>query len=159
MLRPNDQFPSITVTPPDQSPIELPNVLGNHFGVVLFNRGAWCPYCSAQLRSFQRAQDRLTSLNVQTVALSVDDEETTRDLIAKHGLTFPVGGSADARSISAQTGAFINDDPLYLQSTGFVLGPDGRVIVSVYSSGPIGRLVPDDVIGLVRYVQERDAAD
>jgi peroxiredoxin len=158
MLRPNDQFPSITVTPPDQAPIDLPDVLGMHFGVVLFYRGAWCPYCNAQLRAFERAQDTLKSLNIDVIALSVDDEDTTRELIAKHGLTFPVGHSADARSISEQTGAFINEDPLHLQSTGFVLGPDGRVIVSVYSSGAIGRLVPEDVIGLVRYVQEHAAA-
>jgi hypothetical protein len=39
---------------------------------------------------------------------------------------------------------------VYLQSTGFVLAPAGNVKVSVYSSGVIGRLVPDDVTGLVR---------
>ncbi|HEX4017465.1 MAG TPA: hypothetical protein VHX15_12090 [Frankiaceae bacterium] len=35
-----------------------------------------------------------------------------------------------------------------------MLDPRGRVIVSVYSSGAIGRLVPEDVVGLVRYVRE-----
>jgi hypothetical protein len=40
------------------------------------------------------------------------------------------------------------------QSTGFVLDPTGSVIVSVYSSGAIGRLVPDDVVGLIRYTRE-----
>jgi peroxiredoxin len=87
-------------------------------------------------------------------ALSVDDEAATGDLIAKHGLQFPVGHSADARAIAAATGAFVNDDPVYLQSTGFLLDPGGRVVVSVYSSGAIGRLVPDDVIGLVRYLRD-----
>ena len=48
-------------------------------------------------------------------------------------------------------------DPVYLQSTGFVLGPAGNVIVSVYSSGAIGRLVPDDIAGLVRYLREHSA--
>ena len=48
------------------------------------------------------------------------------------------------------TGAFVNPDQVYLQSTGFVLDPQGKVVVSVYSSGAIGRLVPDDVAGLVR---------
>ena len=47
---------------------------------------------------------------------------------------------------------------MYLQSTGFVLDPAGKVIVSVYSSGAIGRLVPDDVIGLVRYLREHSPA-
>ena len=56
------------------------------------------------------------------------------------------------------TGAFVNPDPVFLQSTGFVLDPAGRVIVSVYSSGAIGRLVPEDVLGLVRYLREHAAA-
>ena len=91
-------------------------------------------------------------------ALSVDDEPATAGLIAKHGLTFPVGHSADARAIAALTGAFVNPDPVYLQSSGFVLDPAGRVVVSVYSSGAIGRLVPEDVIGLVRYLRGHPAA-
>ncbi len=91
-------------------------------------------------------------------ALSVDDEATTQDLIARHGLRFPVGPRADARAIAAATGAFVNDDPVYLQSTGFVLDPGGRVVVSVYSSGAIGRLVPGDVIGLVGYLREHTEA-
>ncbi len=115
--------------------------------VVLFYRGSWCPYCNAQLTAFQHALDRLAELDVMVVALSVDDEATTRDLIARHGLRFPVGHSADAAAIAQATGAFVNPDPVYLQSTGFVLDQDGRVVVSVYSSGAIGRLVPQDVIG------------
>jgi hypothetical protein len=39
-----------------------------------------------------------------------------------------------------------------------VLDPQGKVIVSVYSSGAIGRLVPDDVVGLVRYMRAEHAA-
>ena len=56
------------------------------------------------------------------------------------------------------TGAFVNEDPLYLQSTGFVLDPQGTVVVSVYSSGAIGRLIPEDVTGLVRYLRQHAAA-
>ena len=46
MLQPNDQFPTITITPPDGAPLELPDALGGAFGVVLFFRGAWCPYAT-----------------------------------------------------------------------------------------------------------------
>jgi peroxiredoxin len=88
----------------------------------------------------------------------VDDEKTTAEFTAKHGLSFPLGHSADARAVAALTGAFINEDPLHLQSTGFVLDPHGKVIVNVYSSGAIGRLMPDDVIGLVAYLREHAAA-
>jgi peroxiredoxin len=85
----------------------------------------------AQLRAFQRAADTIAELDVRVSALSVDDEATTSALVAKHGLTFPVAHSADARAVAALTGAFVNDDPVYLQSTGFVLAPDGTVVVSV----------------------------
>jgi hypothetical protein len=44
-----------------------------------------------------------------------------------------------ARVSAAATGAFTSGDPVHLQSTGFVLTPDSRVAVSVYSSGVIGR--------------------
>jgi peroxiredoxin len=126
--------------------------------VILFNRGSWCPYCNAQLRAFQRHSEQFDGLDVKVVSLSVDDEPTARELIAKHGLTFPVGHSADAAAIHEATGAFVNADPVHLQSTGFVLDPDGNVIVSVYSSGAIGRLAPEDVAGLVNYVKSKQPA-
>jgi peroxiredoxin len=153
-LTPGDLFPSLTVTPPDAPPLALPEAFRGHVGVVLFFRGAWCPYCNAQLRAFQRSSEKLAEADIKLAALSVDDEATTRDLIARHGLGFPVAHSADAHGIAEATGAFLNSDPLYIQSTGFVLDPAGQVMVSVYSSGAIGRLLPDDVIGMVRYARE-----
>ena len=161
LLRPGDPFPGLLVNlpggrsvhlPGDRS-VHLPGDLAGRFGVALFYRGAWCSYCNAQLSAFQRALDGLAEVDASVVALSVDDEATTRDLIARHGLRFPVGYSVDAAAVADATGAFVNPDPPHLQSTGFVLDPGGQVIVSVYSSGAIGRLVPQDVIGLIRYLR------
>jgi hypothetical protein len=42
-----------------------------------------------------------------------------------------------------------------LQTTGFVLAPDGTVVNAVYSSGAIGRLVAEDVVGLVSYIKSK----
>src|SRR6202042_3931005 len=100
----------------------------------------------------------LSDAGIRVAALSVDDKETTAALVDKHKLAFPVGYGADARAVAELTGAFVNPDPVYLQSTGFVLDPAGKVVVSVYSSGAIGRLVPEDVIGLGRYLREPAAA-
>jgi peroxiredoxin len=87
--------------------------------VVLFYRGAWCPYCNAQLRAFQRASGNLAEVGAKVVALTVEDESTTAELVAKHGLTFPIGHSADAKAISAATGAVVDSERGFLQSTGF----------------------------------------
>ena len=158
LLNPGDPFPRLTLNIPGARAVQVPGALAGEFAVMLFNRGAWCPYCTAQLRAFQRARESLAQAGIRVAALWVDGEETTAQFAAKHGLTFPLGHSADARAVAALTGAFVNPDPVYLQSAGFVLDPQGRVIVSVYSSGAIGRLVPDDVVGLVRYMRAEHAA-
>jgi peroxiredoxin len=158
VLNPGDLFPPLTIDTTDGQSVTVPDAFAGDFTVVLFYRGAWCPYCNAQLRAFERASQTLADNGVRVIALSVDDKETTTELVAKHKLTFPVGYGADARAVAAATGAFVNPDPVYLQSTGFVLDPAGKVIVSVYSSGAIGRLVPEDVVGLVKYLREHAAA-
>jgi len=157
LLNPGDPFPRLTIITPGGQALTLPDAFAGGFGVVLFYRGSWCPYCNAQLRAFQRAGQTLADNGIRVAALSVDDQETTAALAEKHKLTFPVGYGADARAVAGLTGAFVNPDPVYLQSTGFVLDPAGNVVVSVYSSGAIGRLVPDDVVGLVRYLREHPA--
>ena len=158
LLNPGDLFPQLVISTTSDQSITIPDAFAGDFAVVLFYRGAWCPYCNAQLRAFERAGQTLADNGIRAAALSVDDKETTAALIAKHALTFPVGYGADANAVAALTGAFVNPDPVYLQSTGFVLDPVGNVVVSVYSSGAIGRLVPDDITGMVRYMREHSPA-
>ncbi|WP_462188169.1 redoxin domain-containing protein, partial [Frankia sp. CcWB2] len=128
-------FPKVQVPKVGGGSLCLPEDLAGHFGVVLIYRGSWCPYCNAQLAAFQRAGDALTDLDVRVAALSVDDEESGRRLVDKHRIDFPVGHSADVDGIAEATDAYINDessgDPRrYLQSTGFVLAPNGSVITA-----------------------------
>lgn len=63
-------------------------------------------------------------------------------MIGEHGLLLPVGYGADAMAVAGTDEAFGAPDPTRLQSTRFVLGPDGNLIVSVVSSRAVGRLVP-----------------
>jgi peroxiredoxin len=155
---PRRPIPQLTLNLTGGQSLTIPGAVAGDFATVLFYRGSWCPYCNAQLRAFQRASGALTEAGIRVAALSVDSEADTADLAGRHGLTFPLGYGADAAAIAELTGAFVNPGPVYLQSTGFVLDPAGKVVVSVYSSGAIGRLVPEDVIGLVRYLREHSPA-
>ena len=152
LLQNGSHFPHLEVSRVGGGVLRLPEDLAGAFGVVLFYRGSWCPYCNAQLSAFARAHDDLRAAGIGVSALSVDDEETSAALVAGRRLPFPVGHSADADAVAAATGAYVNDEPHHLQSTGFVLDPGGHVVTAVYSSAAIGRLMPDDVLGLVRYL-------
>jgi peroxiredoxin len=153
LLRNGEVFPSLTIDAAGGGRVALPDDLAGAFGVVLLYRGSWCPCCNAQLAAFGRAHDTLAALGVKVVALSVDDAATSAALAEKHRLRFPLGHGANIEQIAAATGAYINEEPRYFQSTGFILDPQGRVITAVYSSAAIGRLVADDVVGFVRYVK------
>ena len=157
-LHNGDTFPTLTLDAVGGGTITLPDDLAGDYGVVLIYRGSWCPYCNAQLAAFSRAADKFAELGIKIVAFSVDDEATSTGLVDKHHLAFPVGHSADADEIVVATGAYTNEDPQHLQSTGFVLAPDGTVITAVYSTGAIGRLVADDVAGLVHHVKSAHQA-
>ena len=62
LLHPGDPFPALTVALPEGRALRLPDDLAGHYGVVLFYRGSWCPYCNAQLRAFQRSLDRFADM-------------------------------------------------------------------------------------------------
>jgi peroxiredoxin len=153
-LQNESTFPSLSVPRVGGGALRVPEDLAGSFAVVLFYRGAWCPYCTAQLGAFERAHTALHDEGIQVAALSVDDEATSASLVEKRALRFPVGHSADADEVAGAVGAYVNDEPRFVQSTGFILAPDSRIVTAVYSSGAIGRLVPDDVLGLVRHLKQ-----
>ena len=152
-LHNGDRFPHLAIKRVGGGCLSLPDDVAGAYAVILVYRGSWCPYCNAQLAGFARAESKLAELGIKVVALSVDDEPTAAALAEKHRLRFPIGHSADAEQVAAALGAYTHDSPTYVQSTGFVLDPEGRILVAVYSSEAIGRLVADDVVGFVRYVK------
>jgi peroxiredoxin len=153
LLHNGDGFPELSVQTLHKGGISLPRDLAGSFGVVIFYRGSWCPYCVAQLSAFRRAEAALAEQGIKVVALSAEDEGAAAALAAKLGIAFPIGYGADVDQIVARTGAYFNEQPRHLQSAGFVLDPAGKVLTAVYSSLAIGRLLPDDVVGFVQYVR------
>ena len=153
LRHPGDPFPALVVNLPGGRALHPPDDLAGRFGVVLFSREGRCPYRNAQLSAFQRVLDGLAAVDASILELSVNDEATTRDLIARHGLRFPVSHGADSAVVADATGPSADPDPPFLQSVGVVLDPGGRAIVRVYSNAAPGRLVPQDVTGLIRYLR------
>ncbi len=157
LLDTGDPFPPLELTLTDGRHLVLPMDLSQPYNVVLVNRGSWCPYCVAQLTSFQAGLSRLRQAEIGLVALSVDPREEAAALVAKHGLQFPVAYGASVHDVARALGCYYDphpaDRPPYLQSAGFVLGPGGAVLTALYSSGAIGRLAWQDVLGFVQYLK------
>ena len=149
------QFPTVAAPRIGGDIMTIPQDTTGKWTVLLFYRGHWCPYCRQQLMDFQRSLEQFHEIGTEVVALSVDPLEQAQQTVEKHRLTFPILYGLDAHEIGQKLGANVNEDPLYLQATGFVLQPDGKVVVSVYSSGAIGRLVAADTLNFIKYVQQQ----
>lgn len=111
-------------------------------------------YCRQQLADFQANLETFREIQTDVVAASVDELAEARKTVDRHDLTFPVAYGVDAVAVAERLGAYVNDDPPYIHSTGIIVRPDATVDLVVYSSGPIGRLVAQDTIGLIKYRQK-----
>ena len=149
-------FPRIEVPASGGGVLNLPGELSGSWAVILIYRGSWCPFCIEQLAGFARASDSLAQAGIKVVAFSVDDEPTTRRVTEDNRLNFRTGHSASIEAVVGATGAYETQHPTrgrYLESTGFVLAPDGTIVTAVYSSRAIGRLVADDVVRMVLFLK------
>lgn len=155
-LDPGDRFPHVTVSRLGGGEIDLPDDVADGWAVILFYRGHWCPFCRKQLEDFQKNLDRFRSNDVQIVALSADPEEEARKTAQTNDLGFPVGFGVDPRTIRDTLGAYLGEDGGFIQATSFILSPEGRVALAVYSSGAVGRLVSRDALGFIDYMRKHE---
>jgi peroxiredoxin len=107
------------------------------------------------LAAYEKARERLEAEGIRVVAASTDPLAKARETVQELGLTFPVGYGLPLRETAATLGAFYEERRGILHSTGFVVRPDATIAVAQYSSGPIGRLVWQDVVGLVQFYKKQ----
>jgi peroxiredoxin len=70
--------------------ISLKQLLDNGPVVLVFYRGAWCPYCNLQLQQYQKAIAENQSINAQLVAISPQTPDSSLSIKEKNALTFEV---------------------------------------------------------------------
>ena len=151
-----DRFPIVTAHRVGGSEMALPRDVEADWAVVLLYRGHWCPYCRQQLVDFQQNLHRFRAADVRVVALSADAEADAQETVRKHRIQFAVGYGLDPSHAEKALGTYLSKDGGFVQATGFVLRPGGRVELAVYSTGAVGRLVARDVLGLIDYARKQE---
>lgn len=63
--------------------------------VLVFYRGAWCPYCNLYLRGLQKRLTDITSRGASLVAISVEPPDRSLEVLKKDKLEFPVLSDPD----------------------------------------------------------------
>jgi peroxiredoxin len=75
----------------DGTSTTLSAALGGRPGVLVFYRGAWCPYCNIALQTYQRdLLPKLLDEGVELVAISPQTPEASEQAVRNGGLEFTV---------------------------------------------------------------------
>ena len=107
------------------------------------------------MAAFAKARDTLREEGIEVVAASIDPLDKATETVTEMGAGYPVGYGLPVRETAAALGAFYEERRGILHSTGFVVRPDRTIAVGAYSTGPIGRLVWQDVLGLVQFYKKQ----
>jgi len=106
------------------------------------------------LAGFEKHRGELDAIGVKIVAASVDPLDKAKEVAAE--LSFPVGYGV-TRAMADQLGAWWEERRSIIQPSEFLVAADGKVRASSYSSGPIGRVDPADVVRLVNFYDKQAA--
>ncbi len=91
IVEPGARLSDAALLDPHGHTSSLSEALAGRRGVLVFYRGAWCPYCNLALRTYQAALvDELEARDVQLVAVSPQRPDGSLTMQEKHGLRFPV---------------------------------------------------------------------
>lgn len=100
---------------------------------------------------FQGRTEDFEKLNIQIIIASADSLEYANKMKDKVIVTFKIGWGLNAQEVSTKTGAFFDDKKNYIHATGFIINPEGKIVVASYSTGAIGRLTAADTLALILY--------
>ena len=102
-----DQVVDATLLTPAGDEVSLAETIGESAAVLVFYRGAWCPYCNLTLQTYQaELLPRLRERGVALVAVSPQTPEGSERSVANGGLEFPVlsdPGNVLVRALGIQT--------------------------------------------------------
>ncbi|MGT2427450.1 peroxiredoxin-like family protein [Amnibacterium kyonggiense] len=90
-VREGDVVPDAPLVRTDGTGIGLGEALAGRPAVLVFYRGAWCPYCNIALQTYQRELlPALRERGVELVAISPQTPEASERAVANGGLDFTV---------------------------------------------------------------------
>jgi peroxiredoxin len=102
------------------------------------------------LAAFGRMHKDIEAAGAKVVVASVDPLEKAKEVAAE--LPFAVAYGV-TREQADQIGAWWEERRGIVQPAEFIVGANGKVIDSSYSSGPIGRIEPADVVKRINFIE------
>lgn len=169
-LNVGDSAPAVTLLDATGRPFELADAWQHGPVVIVFYRGAWCPYCNLTLRAWQERLPRLQALGARFLAVSPQTPDHSISTAEKNALAFPVLSDSTMEAARAFGVAFtlspelaelyasVGNDLPVINGNGqwalpipatYVVGRDGRIAFAHVEADYRDRAEPDEVMAIV----------
>ncbi len=106
------------------------------------------------MAAFEEKKNELADLGVKVFAASVDSEEKTTEVM-QSGISFPLAHGITREDANA-LGSWWDEKRNFIQPSEFVFRRNGQIVQSSYSSGPLARTLPEDVVALLGFLIARE---
>ncbi len=107
------------------------------------------------MADYQAHLKELEDTGASVFAISTDPLDKAQETVEKTGATFPVFYGVDPKALSEKWGTHYEERRGILHATGFMLHPDHKVLTRTASTGPVGRIVAEDAVRIVKFYQAR----
>jgi peroxiredoxin len=118
-------MPDFTLPDGEGHSVSLSQYQGKQPVLLLFYRGDWCPYCISQLEDFQSLLPVLDDYNIQLLAISPDNEATTKNTSRRFGQSYIFLSDID-RNVADELG--IRSDENLPHPSLFIVATDGSLL-------------------------------
>jgi len=89
-IKVGQKAPDFTLGNADGVPVHLYEQLKSGPVILIFYRGAWCPYCNIQLHALQKSLPTFKKYNAQLIAVTPQTPDKSREQIKKDKYPFQV---------------------------------------------------------------------
>lgn len=177
VLRSGSQAPELTLDLGLAKPVLLADLLTQGSVLLKFYRGRWCPFCTLELKAYERLIPALRNEGVQLIAIS-GESPAQIELSRRHdGLNYEIASDADLKVAGrfnlnyrlSETEAMLYQrngcDPANFAGSGpvmmalpalYLIEPNGQISFASVRADPSIRAEPVDVLAHIR--QQKRAA-
>jgi peroxiredoxin len=104
------------------------------------------------LAAFNALKSEFDALDTTILGASVDSVDKAGNIQADLDIPIAYGVT---REQADSMGSWWEDGRSYVQPSEFILGEDGQVVSATYSTGPVGRLMPEDALMMIKFYESQ----
>lgn len=131
----------------------------DHWHLIIFFRGSWCPACMNELDQLEKEQGYFNDKKVHLITVTHDEQADLEKMQQEHQFSFPVLNDKDFQFLKDYHVHFHAEDAPY-EDHGthgdpayFLTDAEGRVLYQQRQTSPFGRPAPTELRKIIQYIR------